>query len=75
MKRILLYFALLLPSRFLAQDTMVTKSEPEKRYPVRIFNGQRAINANTTEMVGKNRMEFYVTHFFDDFDGPCIGYA
>ncbi len=68
MKRIFLYFALLMSSGILAQDS--TNSIKEPAYPVRIFNGQRAINANTTEMVGKGKMEFFVTHFFDDFDGP-----
>lgn len=37
--------------------------------PVKIFNTTRTINANTTEMTGKGRMDFRVTHNFDDVDG------
>jgi hypothetical protein len=43
--------------------------EETKKEPVRIFNGSKAINANTTEMTGKGKMDFRVTHNFDDIDG------
>jgi hypothetical protein len=41
----------------------------EKKEPVKIFNSEKAINANTTTMVGKGKMDFRVTHNFDDIDG------
>lgn len=37
--------------------------------PVVIFSGVKAINANTTEMTGKGKMDFRITHNFDDIDG------
>jgi hypothetical protein len=42
---------------------------PEGKEPVKIFNSIKAINANTTEMVGRGKMDFRVTHNFDDIDG------
>lgn len=75
---------LLLPLQLLAQDTTATKSADtsmdaltkdmdasttEKKEPVRIFNTQKAILANTTEMVGRGKLDFRVTHNFDDIDG------
>ena len=45
-----------------------TPASEEKR-PVQIFNSVKAINANTTEMVGKGKMDFRITHNFDDIDG------
>lgn len=45
-----------------AQDSANTK-------PVQIFNTQKAILSNTTEMVGKGKMDFRITHNFDDMDG------
>jgi len=66
----------LLPLQLFAQDTtmnnlmkdMETPASEEKR-PVQIFNSVKAINANTTEMVGKGKMDFRITHNFDDIDG------
>ena len=59
-----------------AQDTTInnlmndTGSSPvEKKEPVKIFTGVKTINANTTEMTGKGKMDFRITHNFDDIDG------
>lgn len=47
------------------------KSETKK--PVEIFSSQKVINANTTETVGKGKMEFKVTHNFGDIAGDFGG--
>src|SRR6185369_16236496 len=77
MKRILTIIFLISPCIIFCQDSTMNRltkdmdsSNNMAKTPVKIFNGQRAINSNTTEMVGKGKMEFYVTHYFDDFDGP-----
>jgi hypothetical protein len=41
--------------------------------PVKIFNSEKAINANTTEVVDKGKMEFKVTHNFGDIAGTNGG--
>jgi hypothetical protein len=41
--------------------------------PVEIFMSEKAINANTTEVVGKGKMEFKVTHNFGDIGGKFGG--
>jgi hypothetical protein len=76
MKRFFWIIIFLLPLSLLAQDTTANdllkdmdKSPDTKKPAVEIFNTQRAINANTTEMVGKGKMDFRVTHYFDDIDG------
>lgn len=53
---------------------MALLSEPDNssgsaKPAVEIFATQRAINANTTEMVGKGKMDFRITHYFDDIAG------
>jgi hypothetical protein len=73
------YFSLLLsllPYLSFSQDSSAVdllkgmdKSPAAKKPVVEVFNTQRAINANTTEMVGKGKMDFRVTHYFDDIDG------
>jgi hypothetical protein len=76
MKRYSWIVFFLLPLQLIAQDTtmnrlmkdMETPASEEKR-PVQIFNSVKAINANTTEMVGKGKMDFRITHNFDDIDG------
>jgi Membrane bound beta barrel domain (DUF5777) len=47
-------------------------TEVEKK-PVEIFSSQKVINANTTETVGKGKMEFKVTHNFGDIAGSAGG--
>ncbi len=49
-----------------AQDTAGTKV-------VEIFSSERAILANTTEPIGKGKMKFVVTHYFDDIGGSNGG--
>lgn len=41
--------------------------------PVRIFNSTKTINARTTEMTGKGKMDFNVTHNFGDIAGDNGG--
>jgi len=63
----------------LAQDSTMNaltqdmdKKDEEKK-PTKIFNSERAINANTTETVGKGKMDFKVTHNFGDVAGDNGG--
>jgi Membrane bound beta barrel domain (DUF5777) len=48
------------------------KVQPTKEAAI-IFNHGKVINANTTEMVGKGKMDFIVTHNFGDFAGTRGG--
>jgi hypothetical protein len=70
----------LLPLQLLAQDTTMNNlikdmdaPATEKKQPVKIFNSEKVINANTTEVVGKGKMEFNVTHNFQDIAGSSGG--
>lgn len=45
----------------------------QDKKPVEIFNSQKVINANTTETVGKGKMEFKVSHNFGDIGGSFGG--
>jgi len=47
--------------------------EGTEKKPVEIFTTQKAINANTTEVVGKGKMEFKVAHHFGDIAGKQGG--
>ena len=74
MKRYFWLIIFLLPLQLLAQDTTANdllkdNSSDTKKAVIEIFNTQRAINANTTEMVGKGKMDFRITHYFDDIAG------
>ena len=51
---------------------MDAKAGPVKK-PWKIFQSDRLINANTTESVGKGKMEFKVTHNFEDIAGSRGG--
>ena len=62
MKNILVIPCLLLSFYLFSQDSA------DKR-PVEIFNTQKAILANTTEMVGRGKLDFRISHNFDDIDG------
>jgi Membrane bound beta barrel domain (DUF5777) len=80
MKKYFWLACLLLPLQLLAQDTTINDlmkgmeaSASEKKVPVKIFNSERAINANTTEIVGKGKMDFNVTHNFGDIGGDDGG--
>jgi hypothetical protein len=62
MKRFFTLTALIFSMQIMAQNT------GEKK-PVRIFNSEKTINAYTTEMVSKGKMDFKVTHSFGDIAG------
>ena len=47
------------------------QKEPAK--PVAVFSSNRAINARTTETVGKGKMDFNITHLFGDIGGSNGG--
>lgn len=44
-----------------------------KSTPVEIFSSGKAINANTTQLVGKGKMDFNVVHHFGDIAGKQGG--
>ncbi len=48
-------------------------SMAQDKKPVEIFTSQKVINANTTETVGKGKMEFKVSHNFGDIGGSFGG--
>jgi Membrane bound beta barrel domain (DUF5777) len=80
MKRILMFTALFISLHVLAQDTTMsslTKDLDSKgnneRAAVKIFNSERLINANTTEIVRKGKMDFKITHNFGDIAGNSGG--
>jgi hypothetical protein len=52
--------------------TMGQADSAEKR-PVEIFTSQKAINATTTQLVGKGKMDFNVVHHFGDIAGKQGG--
>ncbi len=68
MKRIFTLTALIFSMQLIAQDSTGKK-------PVKIFNSEKAINANSTEMVPKGKMDFKVTHAFSDIGGKEGGHA
>lgn len=53
-----------------AQDSVIGKKE---RKPVRIFSATKTINARTTEVTGKGKMDFNITHNFGDMAGDNGG--
>lgn len=55
-----------------AQDS-TSIDEPLAKKPVQIFSSEKAINANTTETVGKGKLAFKVTHNFGDIGGSNGG--
>ena len=59
----------------MSQDSLInsTAAEAVEQKPVKIFNALKAINAKTTEVVGKGKMEFNVTHNFGDIGGKFGG--
>lgn len=76
MRKSLLLLLASLPFLAISQDTTMNAlmkdmdaTADTKKEPVKIFSTIKAINANTTEMTGKGKMEFRVTHNFDDIDG------
>jgi hypothetical protein len=74
MKLPLLLLAVI-PASLFAQDTLfnsLDKAPTEKR-PVKIFNSEKAVISNTTEPIGRGKMQFEVTHYFDDIAGSNGG--
>ncbi len=55
-----------------AQDTTQIKSFSENK-PVRVFSSTKTINARTTEVIEKGKMDFNVTHNFGDLAGSNGG--
>lgn len=76
MKRLFIFASLFCSLPVLAQDSLLSsrdkKAGTEKR-PVKIFNSERAIVSNTTETVGRGKMQFVVVHYFDDLAGSNGG--
>ncbi len=76
MKTLPIFLFLLLSAPLFAQDTLfanLDKQAPSEKKPVRIFHTERAIISNTTEPVGRGKMQFEVTHYFDDIGGSTGG--
>jgi hypothetical protein len=80
MKRIFLLISIFVSMQMMAQDSTMnslTKDMENKEgtanRPVKIFNSEKLINANTTEVLGKGKMDFKVTHNFDDIAGDNGG--
>lgn len=66
MRTIILLSLLFISINILAQDTMINKTTSK---PVKIFNSTKTINLRTTEVTGKGKMDFNVTHNFGDIAG------
>lgn len=80
MKRFFLLFGLFVSIQMFAQDSImnsltkdIDKKTIDEKKPVKIFNSTRTINANTTAVIGKGKMEFNVTHNFGDIAGDNGG--
>ena len=77
MKKLFLLPLLFISVVLCAQTTDDLLKEGEKKgedkTPVIIFNSQKVINANTTELIGKGKMDFIVTHNFGDLAGSLGG--
>jgi len=79
MKRVFIFLGLFISLQALAQDTTINNlvkdidTTSDERKPVKIFESEKTINANTTETVGKGKMEFKVTHNFGDIGGSSGG--
>ncbi len=76
MKRVFIFACLFFSLPVLAQDSLFSsmeKNTTEEKRPVKIFNSERAIVSNTTEPVGRGKMQFVVVHYFDDLAGSNGG--
>ncbi len=58
---------------FMLVSAAVSAQDTTKKRPVEIFTSQKAINATTTELVGKGKMDFNVVHHFGDIAGKQGG--
>ena len=80
MRIIIAFFAVFSVLQTAAQDTtmsnltkdMDSKNNGEKK-AVKTFDSEKLINANTTELVGKGKMDFRVIHNFYDVAGKAGG--
>lgn len=72
MRIVFICTGLLFSLSIMAQDSIKVKNIAESK-PVRIFSSTKTINARTTEVVEKGRMDFNVTHNFGDFAGSNGG--
>jgi hypothetical protein len=52
---------------------MMNAQEKQESKPVQIFSSPKTINARTTELVGKGKLDFNVTHNFGDIAGSNGG--
>ncbi len=66
MKNFFTILSLLISLSLFAQDKKEKKA-------VEIFRSVKTINAHTTELIGKGKMDFQVTHNFDDIAGSRGG--
>ena len=71
MKKNLLILSFCFPLYVMAQNSGDVTTKEKK--PVKIFISDRAINANTTQVTGRGKMDFKVTHNFDDIAGSGGG--
>ncbi|HYM92732.1 MAG TPA: DUF5777 family beta-barrel protein [Chitinophagaceae bacterium] len=75
-----LLFSVLLSLQAFAQDSTMNRlmkgmgdKKSNEKPAVKIFDSEKLINANTTELVGKGKMVFRVIHNFYDFAGSGGG--
>jgi hypothetical protein len=68
MKKTTLFMFLCISLQMTAQDTATLTSKP-----VKAFSAPKTINARTTELTGKGKMDFNVTHNFGDVGGSNGG--
>jgi hypothetical protein len=80
MKRTIIFISLLFSINCFAQDSTMNQltqgmntTADSSRRPVKIFEGERLINTNTTELIGKGKMDFRVIHNFYDIGGSGGG--
>jgi hypothetical protein len=71
MKKTFGFLSLLLSVQVWAQDSTIVTTAEKK--PVQIFSATKTINARTTEMTGRGKLDFNVTHNFGDVGGSAGG--
>lgn len=81
MKKIFIFFCLSFSLSTFAQDTTMNnltkgmdKQTGNEKKAVKVFDSERLINANTTELIGKGKMDFRVIHNFYDIAGSAGGF-
>ncbi|HVT84595.1 MAG TPA: DUF5777 family beta-barrel protein [Chitinophagaceae bacterium] len=80
MQKVFFLFSVLFSLHALAQDSTLNslmkgmeENQRNQKPAVKIFESERLINANTTELVGKGKMVFRVIHNFYDLAGTAGG--